>query len=84
MDDAKLKLYGTDWCLKSANLRNYLQSIWVDFEDHNVELEKEAEEKVRSFYNGDLKFPTIAYKDDFLKNPSIQELNLFLETNGLK
>ena len=83
MTDPKLKLYGADWCLKSANLRNYLQSIWVEFEDFNVETDSDAEQTVRALYDGALKFPTITYGDTFLKNPSTGELKAFLEAHGL-
>lgn len=83
MHKNKLKLYGADWCLKSANLRNYLQSIWIEFEDYNVETDTEAEETVRALYDGQLKFPTITYGSDFLKNPSIKELDGFLKRNGI-
>ena len=79
-----LKLYGADWCPKSANFRNYLQSIWVTFEDYNVETDAEAEQSVRKLYNGELKFPTVTYGTDFLKNPSIKELDVFLDKYGLK
>ena len=77
-------MYGTDWCPKSANLRNYLQSIWVDFEDYNVETRPEAEQAVRALYDGALKFPTITYGDAFLKNPGISQLDAFLEEHGLR
>lgn len=83
MAEKRLKLYGADWCPKSANLRNYLQSIWVDFDDHNVETEPEAEATVRALYEGKLKFPTITYGDKHLKNPRISELDTFLEENDL-
>ncbi len=83
MNDQKLKLFGTQWCTKSAKLRNYLQSIWVDFEDYNVETNLEAEKAVRSFYDGELKFPTLSYGNDFLKNPSIPEVKGFLKKHGL-
>ncbi|PRX57598.1 glutaredoxin family protein [Flagellimonas meridianipacifica] len=84
MDEKKLKLYGTNWCTKSANLRNYLQSIWVEFEDYNVETQPEADEAVRSLYDGQLKFPTVTYGEDFLKNPTIPEIDAFLDKHGLK
>ncbi len=83
MPDQKLKLYGADWCIKSANLRNYLQSIWVEFEDFNVETDAMAEETVRALYDGTLKFPTVTYGAKFLKNPTIGELKAFLEEHGL-
>lgn len=83
MHETKLKLYGADWCPKSANLRNYLQSIWVSFEDYNVETQPEAEQTVRALYDGALKFPTITYGKDFLKNPSTKQLATFLHEHGL-
>ena len=84
MDEKKLKLYGTNWCTKSANLRNYLQSIWVEFDDYNVETQSEAEAAVRALYDGQLKFPTVTYGDKHLKNPSISELDAFLKENKIE
>ena len=83
MEDKILRLYGTNWCPKSALLRNYLQSIWVEFEDYNVETNIEAEKTVRALYNGDLKFPTITFGGYFLKNPTTRELDDFLEEHGI-
>lgn len=84
MADNTLQLYGTDWCPKSAILRNYLQSIWIHFEDHNVETEPEAEAKIKALYHGKLKFPTVTYGDHFLKNPTTKELDVFLKENGIE
>lgn len=78
-----LKLYGTDWCTKSSALRNYMQSKWIEFEDFNVETNKDAETIVRELYDGVLKFPTITYGKEFLKNPKVPELNLFLKKHDL-
>lgn len=78
-----LKLYGTDWCTKSSAIRNYLQSKWISFEDFNVETNKEAESIVKALYGGVLKFPTLTYGDEHLKNPKIPELNIFLAKHGL-
>ena len=84
MSDKRLKLYGTAWCPKSAVLRNFLQSAWIDFDDHNVETEAQAEEDVRALYNGELKFPTLTFGDQHLKNPSIPELQAFLKDNQIE
>jgi len=80
----KLKLYGTDWCTKSSALRNYLQGRWIDFDDHNVETDAEAEATVRNLYEGALKFPTLVYEGEFLKNPTIPQLNQFLKSKGIE
>lgn len=76
---ATIKLFGTDWCMKSAALRNYMQSKWIEFEDYNVESDAEAATFVRSLYEGELKFPTVVKGDKHIKNPSIKALNDFLE-----
>ena len=74
-----ITLYGTDWCLKTANLRNYLQSQWLDVIYYNVEEDEQAAERVRSFYDGKLKFPTVVIGNQHLKNPTISELREALD-----
>lgn len=83
MDKHKLQLYGTDWCPKSSALRNYLQSKWIEFDDFNVETDPEADARVRDLYEGKLKFPTIMAGDDFIKNPTIVQLNEFLKKHNI-
>lgn len=83
MSDNKLELYGTGWCTKSAILRNFLQGEWIEFNDYNVEIDAKAAQKVKDLYNGQLKFPTIIYKEKHLKNPSIAELKEFLKSNQI-
>ncbi|WP_299521002.1 glutaredoxin family protein [Winogradskyella sp.] len=81
--EKKLELYGTGWCTKSAVIRNFLQSEWIEFEDFNVEEDSDAEEKVRNLYDGELKFPTLIYGNQHLKNPTIAELKAFLKSNNI-
>jgi len=83
MDKGKIQLYGTDWCPKSAVLRNYMQSKWIEFDDFNVETNMEANGKVRALYQGQLKFPTIMFGSDFIKNPTIPQLNEFLRKHNI-
>jgi len=83
MDKQRLQLYGTDWCPKSAALRNYLQSKWIEFDDFNVETNSEADVKIRALYDGNLKFPTLMVGQNFIKNPSIPQLNEFLRKHNI-
>tara|TARA_R110002020_G_scaffold81120_2_gene201810 strand:- start:5306 stop:5563 length:258 start_codon:yes stop_codon:yes gene_type:complete len=83
MDRPKLQLYGTDWCPKSAAIRNYLQGEWITFEDFNVETDTVAELRIRSLYDGVLKFPTVMVGNDFVKNPSVPELKAFLRKHNI-
>ena len=78
MDKPKLQLYGTDWCPKSSALRNYMQSKWLEFDDFNVELDDEANGRIRSLFEGKLKFPVVMIGGEFIKNPSVGQLNEFL------
>ena len=82
--EKKLELYGTGWCTKSAVIRNFLQSEWIEFEDFNVEEDSDAEERVRNLYEGKLKFPTLIYGNEHLKNPTIAELKTFLKSNNIE
>ncbi|WP_299366158.1 glutaredoxin family protein [Winogradskyella sp.] len=82
--EKKIELYGTGWCTKSAVIRNFLQSEWIEFDDFNVEEDSDAEEKVRNLYDGKLKFPTLIYGDQHLKNPTIAELKAFLKSNNIE
>lgn len=79
MSRLKIELYGTGWCPKSAIIRNYLQSKWIEFEDYNVETDIDAANRVRALYNGQLKFPTLVQGDNFLKNPTKNQIDIFLK-----
>ena len=70
--------------MKSAKLRNYLQSKWIEFDDFDVEQDPEAEQRVRALYDGELKFPTVKVGDRFLKNPKLKALDDFLEEEGIE
>ncbi|NQZ45244.1 MAG: glutaredoxin family protein [Flavobacteriaceae bacterium] len=82
MNKERLELYGTQWCMKSATLRNYLQSKWIEFDDFNVETDEDAANRVRALYDGKLKFPTLILGDKFLKNPTTKEMVEFLKNNN--
>nr|WKN34999.1 glutaredoxin family protein [Tunicatimonas sp. TK19036] len=76
-------LYGTDWCLKTSGLKNYLQRQWVDFTYRNVEEDEEAAQRVKNQYEGKLKFPVIEIEDTWLKNPGMGELREALKDHNL-
>ena len=43
----------------------------------------EAEAKVRGLYEGKLKFPTIIVGNDYIKNPTISQLEEFLKIHNI-
>lgn len=76
-------VYGTDWCLKSANLKNALQTAWVDFNFTNVETDEAAAEEIKAQYDGQLKFPVVKVGSTYHKNPKWQQLRKILDEAGL-
>jgi thioredoxin reductase (NADPH) len=79
MEEDKLKVYGAEWCPKTALLKNYLQSEWVDFEYLNPETDENAKQDLMNLYDGKVKFPTVVKGDRHLKNPKIPELRAFIK-----
>ena len=80
MEDS-LKVYGADWCPKTALLKNFLQAEWIDFEYLNVDTDEEAKEILKKIYDGKVKFPTVTKDGKHVKNPSIGDLKKFLKEN---
>ena len=74
-----LKVYGADWCPKTALLKNYLQSEWIDFDYLNVDTDESARQALMDIYDGKVKFPTVTKGEEHLKNPSISDLRRFLK-----
>lgn len=75
----ELKVYGTDWCPKTALLKNYLQSEWIDFKYLNVDIDEKAKQDLMELYQGKVKFPTVVKGEKHLKNPKISELRAFID-----
>ena len=74
-----LKVYGADWCPKTALLKNFLQAEWIDFEYLNPETDENAKQDLMKLYDGKVKFPTVIKNGKHIKNPSIGDLKKFLK-----
>ena len=79
MAEESIKLYGTDWCPKTATLKNFFQAEWIDFEYFNVDTDDEAKEELKDIYDGKVKFPTLTKGGKHLKNPSVGDVRKFLK-----
>ena len=55
----------------------------MGLKDFNVETNPEAEARVRALYEGKIKFPTVIIGDDFIKNPTVPQLNEFLKMHNI-
>lgn len=76
-------VYGTDWCPLTRALRNWLDTLGVRFDYHNIERDPEAERAVIEMNGGKRKFPMVKVDDVVMKNPSLEELNKALARHGL-
>lgn len=74
-----IKLYGTDWCPKTALLKNFFQAEWIDFEYYNVDEDEDAKQELMDIYDGKVKFPTITKGGEHVKNPSVGDVRKFLK-----
>lgn len=83
MSEQKLQVYGAGWCTKTSFINNLLQAEWVAFDYFNVEEDEQAANRVRALYDGVLKFPTVVYGEEHLKNPKPPGLMAFLRKHGL-
>jgi glutaredoxin len=75
-----IKFYTTDWwgdCIRSKALLNKLN---IQFEEINVDEDKEANEYITNLQNNQRRIPTIVFEDgSFLVEPSDPELHSKLE-----
>jgi len=83
MQKLKPILYGTDWCPKTTGFKNYFQLMGIRYDYFNVEKDPEAEQAVKDMNGGKIKFPMVVVGEKQLKNPSIQDLNIALNSYGL-
>ena len=83
MDSIKPTLYGTDWCPKTTGFKNYFQLMGIRYDYYNVEKDPEAEQTVKDMNGGKIKVPMVVVGEKKLKNPSIQDLNIALNSYGL-
>ena len=64
---------------KGWDVTDYLQNKWMEFDDFNVETKLKPKLKSTGSVKGKLKFPTIIVGNDYIKNPTISQLEEFLE-----
>lgn len=77
------ELFGADWCEKTSALKEFLELQAVTYIFHNVDANKEAEEKVKNLNEGKVKIPMVIIKNSILKNPSISFLDQKLVENRI-
>lgn len=74
-------LYGADWCPDCRRAKSYLKENNIDFKFIDVDLDKDATEKVETINNGKRIIPTIIINDKPYTNPDNAKLASILGIN---
>jgi len=75
-----IKFYSTDWCGDCIRSKALLNKLNIQFEEINVDEDKEANEYITNLQNNQRRIPTIVFEDgSFLVEPSDPELHSKLE-----
>jgi arsenate reductase-like glutaredoxin family protein len=84
MHKKDIRLYGAERCHKTRYYINLLKEKNLDFDFLDVEKEEDAAQELRGLYTtGKLNFPTILIQDKKLRNPSIEEIDKWLDKKGI-
>jgi glutaredoxin len=79
-----IKFYTTNWCGDCIRSKALLNKLNVQFEEINVDEDKEANEYITNLQNNQRRIPTIVFEDgSFLVEPSDPELHSKLEQLNL-
>lgn len=75
MTEAKITVYGTDWCGDCRRVRSFLESKKIPFTFINIDHDKEGEKFVKTTNRGLRSVPTIVFEDgSILVEPSTRTL----------
>lgn len=75
MTNARIRMYGADWCGDCRRAKQFFYDYGIDFEWIDIDRDKEAEKLVRQLNGGNRSIPTILFTDNsILVEPSYREL----------
>ncbi len=75
MNEGKIIVYGTNWCLDCFRTKRILDKYKINYQWIDINRDKDAKEFVRDVNHGNLSVPTIVFPDgSTLTEPSGQEL----------
>ena len=77
----KIELYGADWCPDCRRAKSFLTDNNIEFTFIDVDLDKNATEKVEKINNGKRIIPTVIINDKPFTNPNNVELSAVLGIN---
>ena len=80
---SEIKVYGTDWCGLTYNLRKYLLDARLAYDFHDIERDEEACAGMLEITAGRRRFPLVVVNEEVLDNPSRGELQRVLDDYGL-
>ena len=78
-----VKVYGADWCHDTQAVRNNLDSLGVQYEYVNVDIDPSASDWVKQHNAGKTKLPTVDIVGKVLSVPDERDLEKALRGTGL-
>ena len=79
-----IKIYGADWCSDCINIKNYLDSIKIEYEYILINSDEKHTKLVMKVNNGKKIIPTIEINGEFFSNPNLLQLSQILKKSKLK
>ncbi|MEC7646608.1 MAG: glutaredoxin family protein [Bacteroidota bacterium] len=78
----KIKVYGANWCVDCINVKNFLSSKGLDYEDIIITDNINAISLVEKINNGKRIIPTIEIEGKIYSNPGINRLRKILDNKA--
>tara|TARA_B100000902_G_scaffold365033_1_gene385624 strand:- start:90878 stop:91135 length:258 start_codon:yes stop_codon:yes gene_type:complete len=79
-----IKIYGADWCSDCINIKNYLDSIEIEYEYILINSDEKYTKLVMKVNNGKKIIPTIEINGEFFSNPNLLQLSQILKNTNSK
>jgi glutaredoxin len=70
-----IKVYGAEWCWQTANLREHLDELGVDYDYIDVDDDPAASQWVKDHNHGKEKKPTVEINGRVMTAPSFEEVD---------
>ncbi len=80
---APVVVYGTSWCAASQMVRRHLDRLGVPYRYVDLEWDRQAASEVAWLTGGYVSHPTVTVGGAVLVEPSLRELDAYLQRAGL-
>lgn len=79
-----IRVYGTDWCGITFEVRKYLMNSRLAYEFLDIDRDPRAEKFVLRTHSGRRHFPVVVVRDEMLTSPTVSALQRVLDKQGIR